>query len=255
MSAKRVAARLIGLGVAGLVVASCAGSISAGSPAASSGSPAASLPGVGTPGLGSPAASSLPAARSLAAVASAPAGWSEVSWSDPSLAVDLPADWTAGDPTVTGDPSMVATLTGDQLKAQQWYDQMVASGAVRFLANGPMPTSQGTLSGGSIDVTVETGDASLRAFADREAGVDAQIGALTTGITSSSMTLAIGPAIRDAYCGQLGDSPPYCEIDELVRLTDGRSLTIAISGSEASVSIAAVAPFADQVLATLRSAP
>jgi hypothetical protein len=187
--------------------------------------------------------------------AAAPTGWAYLYWSDPGQSVALPADWTTSDPTVTPDPTFLAQLLPAQLASEEWFEETAAAGDVRLVAMGKLAARDGPSDGGTIDVIVETGDASLAAFADRAAALDRRIGALTTPVTSSEVNIPIGAAILDSYCGKLDTSPPYCDADYLVRLPDGRSLTIGIGGYGASSDPATIAAFASQVISTLRAEP
>ena len=184
-----------------------------------------------------------------AAAASPPSGWAYLLWTDPRWEAALPADWTAGDPTATTAPE--GSLEPIQQANLDFANRMATSGATHFLAYGSIGGQQG----GGLYVFVESGDASLDAFVERELELDRTLVGPATVIDRTTVVLAEGVATRLTYVGTIGDWPPFSENDYLFRLADGRSLTIAISGGDPASDPAALASFAGQVITTLRPVP
>ena len=121
----------------------------------------------------------------------------------------------------------------------------------RLASYGRLETPLGALEGGSLDVYVESGDTSLAAFADREERLDKDLGAQL--VDQSTVVLPGGPAVRLSLSGQLGDaSTKYDEVDYLILLPDGRSMTVAVAGNGQAAVPSAVSDFAARVIATLR---
>ena len=185
--------------------------------------------------------------------AAAPIGWSDKEWGDPPLRVALPGDWDAVFPFPTTDPAAMASLLPDQRKSADWFNRMVASGSVRLFAGGSIATSSGSFDGGSIVVVVESGDDSLTAFADRSIReLNDQLGVRLSQVARSPVVVPFGAAERLEYSvDAIGDWPAFVETDYLVRLADGRSLTVSISGIDQAASNKIVTEFAGRVISTL----
>jgi hypothetical protein len=98
-----------------------------------------------------------------------------------------------------------------------------------------------------VQVYVESGDASLTAFADRKIALDRRL-IPNVVIDSRTVVIPAGTVIRQAYAGQIGNWPKFAEVDYLVSLPDGRSMTVAIAGS---ADPAIVDAFAAQVMEAL----
>lgn len=128
---------------------------------------------------------------------------------------------------------------------------MASSGKTRLVVFGGVETSLGSVEQGSVMVFVEEGDASLAAFGDRQVALDASL-VPGTAVARTSVVLPAGVALRLAYAGKIGNWPNFAEVDYLFRLPDGRSMTIAIAGSDKAASLEIVGTFADRLILTLR---
>ena len=184
--------------------------------------------------------------------APAPAGWTEVAWTDPGLSIALPGGWTTADPRATFAPD--PSLSADQRRNIEFGNEMASSGKTRLFAYGDVATVVGNVSSGAVFVYVETGDASLGAFADREAELDRTLIPGLAAIDRSTVVVPAGVAIRLAYDGAIGDWPAFSEVDYLFRLGDGRSLMIGLSGNDRAANAGTIGPFASLVIATLQPA-
>ena len=71
----------------------------------------------------------------------------------------------------------------------------------------------GPVDGGSITVFVETGDASLDAFADRSVQLDERLLTELTSLDRATVSLASGLAVRVEYDGKIGAWPKFSEVD------------------------------------------
>ena len=93
-----------------------------------------------------------------------------------------------------------------------------------------------------------------RRSADREDQLDHK---LIPGVTIDRSTVVIpaGVAIRMAYAGAIEGWPPFYEVDYLLRLPDGRSMTVAISGGDKAANPDTVGTFAARVIWTLKPGP
>jgi hypothetical protein len=161
----------------------------------------------------------------------------------------LPSDWSGYDPTPTTRPEDLASLAPDQQVARRWGDQKITAGVVRFAGSGKIATPLGTVGHGSLWIIVESGDASLDAFADRSMR---EARALGLAPTRTTVVLPAGVAALLSYSGQFGLWPKFVERDYLYRLPDGRSLTLMIAGLDTAATDAVVDDFAARVIATLR---
>jgi hypothetical protein len=184
--------------------------------------------------------------------APAPHGWSFVTWADPGLALAVPAGWVTGDPKATSVPD--PSLSPQQKLNMEFSDEMASSGKTRLIAYGDVATSLESVSSGVVLVYVESGDSSLQSFADRSGDLDRK---LVPGITidPQQVVLPAGVAIRMAYSGKIESWPDFSEVDYLLRLPDGRSLTVAVSGADKAASLDTVATFAARVISTLKASP
>jgi hypothetical protein len=193
----------------------------------------------------------------LVAPARLPTGWVYLSWADPAMEIALPSDWSTGglDPNAPFTSEPGASLDPAQRKYADFVDKMAAMGVWRLAAYGMVAAPSGAVDGGSISVLVESGDASLDAFADRSIQVDRSLVGESTPVDRAKVALLSGDAVRVRFAGKVGAWPKFSEVDYLLRLADGRSMTIAISGSDAADDPSMVAAFANQVIATLKPTP
>jgi len=223
-----------------ILVAACASS----SHVSPSPSPSPSSASASSPSLVMPSPTIAPAVL--------PAGWMYVTLIDPSLEIGVPGAWTKGDPSATADPTYTASQPPAEQKVIRFGDAMASSGKTRLVSSGPLdPTAGTTADYGFVVVFVETGDASLSSFADREVQLDTGLG--LGPIERSSVVLPAGASIRLAYSAQLGDaSTAFSEVDYLFFLVDGRSLTVAASTGTSQGARASVDALAASVIATLR---
>jgi hypothetical protein len=191
-----------------------------------------------------------------------PDRWTYVSWSDPDLEIGVPGDWQTRDPTETLNPSAtegIGSITPEQLDAIirlnsviQWGNEMARSGSTRLMSLGNVEMPPGTLEDASVSVFVESGDASIEDFTNRQLKLDQEVFGVDE-IDQSTVVLPAGLAVRLAYSveGWGGDTgvTEYSEVDYLFMLPDGRSMTVAVSGSG---GLSDVSAFAAKVIATLR---
>jgi hypothetical protein len=226
---------MAGTALAGLLAVGCGTTTTP----ASTPTPATATPAsTATLETGTPTPSPLPA----------PSGWTYLGWSDPSLEVALPAGWQtieyplpSGD--AQGDPHMRELV--------DWTNRKVAQGAVRLGAYGTAMTRLPSVHpDGSIIVTVESGDESLGAFADRASG---EVSFLHP-FNRTDVELPAGPAVELDY-RYTSSGQDTIERDVLFRLADGRSLMLAISAwspSGENPHEVLVLDFADVVARTMR---
>jgi heat shock protein HtpX len=130
---------------------------------------------------------------------------------------------------------------------------MASSGKVRLVAYGyagaPSATSRDT---GSVTIYVESGDASLTAFADREVPLDTSLGARS--MARSSVALPAGSGVRLTYEGLPDDpSTAFSEVDYLIWLPDRSSMTVAIVVWGSASDTSEVADLAATVIPTLQA--
>jgi hypothetical protein len=197
-----------------------------------------------------------------------PAEWLYQSWTDPDLEIGLPADWHTTNPgasaSASAAPASAAPASGapaisggsvasgppvSALRYGEWAKQLIAAGAVRLLGTGRVISGAMWLDGGSIRVTVTSGDPTLGAFASRQ---ESELGdLLQVDIERTVLAVPLGVAVRLSYRGWLDVETTFAGRDYLMRLPDGRSLDIAIDMPDA-VSDAAADGFAATVLSTLR---
>jgi hypothetical protein len=212
--------------------------------------------GCGSPPSAAPASppgGSAGAALPSLTPAPAPASWRYLPWYDPDLELAVPGDWA---PTTTfAQTSPDPSWDPASVESQRWLNGKIAAHAVRMLANGNLPAGFASDVIGGVVVTVESGDASLAAFADRSSTELSSI----REVARQDIASWLGPAIV-VTMAPVTSAIAGTERDYLFRLADGRSLMIAVSayGSATSSpppSAAALTPYADGLVATLRPHP
>ena len=198
------------------------------------------------------AATSAPISTATVATAplpTLPSGWRHVSLQDPNLQIPVPGGWTEDNPTATLVPGPGESLTPVQVGYYDYFNDMATSGVSRLVLYGDLPSLAGAPQSGGIGVWVESGDASLEAFAERAKAVDrTYLGAVE--IAESRVTLPIGEGIRQAFVGDVFG--PIVEVDYLVMLPDGRSLLIWVTGEASLGGQLTIAAFADRLIQLVR---
>ncbi len=191
---------------------------------------------------------------SFTAFPAPPSGWAFLSWSDPVFQLALPAGWGSVEPWQTKwQPAALASLSPEQRRNAELWNSRVSSGMVRLVATGDLVIASGTVPGAEVDVYVETGDTSLPAAADRDVRETRDMIPGVTIAQSTARTPA-GDAVAINYSGKVGDWPSFSAIDYILRLADGRTLTVAFTGSDKAADPSAVAAFATKSIATLSPA-
>jgi hypothetical protein len=237
---------------------SAPGSVSSVVPASA---PGTSAPGSVSPSVAPSAAPSLtiaPTPAPTAATTPGPVlvGWSYRPWTDPAMEIALPTGWQ---PIAYPLPADSRPQASQSIEFWQWTSAKVSAGAARLGSVGTLTPQTAASSDpqaldASVFVTVESGDASLEAFADRSAS---EISFMRP-YDRRSISTSAGPAIQRSYPYTV-DGQPNVERDTLIRLPDGRSLGIYLSTWAAtdgsSPDETAFFAFADQVVGTLATAP
>lgn len=148
-----------------------------------------------------------------------PSDWRYYGWGNPALEIALPADWNGYDmPVMSIDPSASPDVRKNQEHSNAW----LRAGAWRVAIGSQV----GTGSPATYDwagVIVESGDASLSSQADRVIS-----SSITAPVGRSDVHLPAGEAIALTFAGNDGGGS-FVEVDHLLRLPDGRSLTIMVS--------------------------
>ena len=178
-----------------------------------------------------------------------PAGWTYRTWSDPAMHLAVPPEWQDEDPRQTFDPSE-GSLSPAEVASIESTNELATSGKMRLRMTGQMPTLIGGFDTAAVVVIIESGDASIDAFVQRQRQLDTAVfGA--GNIDQTTVSLASGPAVRLAYAFSLGSAPTAQEVDYLMMLPDGRSMTVAILGFAEAAVPEVVSTFAELVIDTL----
>lgn len=191
-----------------------------------------------------------PATISTAAIPTLPSGWRYVSLQDPNLQVPVPGGWTEDNPMATLVPGPEESLTPVQVGYYDYFNKIATSGVSRLVLYGDLLSFGGAPKSGGIGVWVESGDASLEAFAERVKAADRTYLGAVAEIAESRVTLPIGEGIRQAFVGEVFG--PVAEVDYLVILPDGRSLLIWVVGDAPLGGLLTIGPFADRVIQLVR---
>ena len=194
---------------------------------------------------------SAPPTSSPVPAATPPPGWKEVAWADPDTFLSLPTEWTSTSPreTVLYD---AASIEPAQRRVMDWSNVMAASGATRLVAYATDATGNECC---SIQVYVQSGDGSLAAFVERWIKETHDLLGPSIAIDQRAAHLTVGDAARLAYAYALGREAELAEIDVLYRTTDGRSVAISVEGQYETGDVAALGPFADRIVSTVRPSP
>ncbi len=220
-------------------------------PLSTPGSPHSPAPRISaTPGSGATptAAASPPTDTSTLDV---PADWAVYSWSDGVAGIALPPGWEPGDldAALADARAALPSTPPDQARTLQDSIARLESGSVRLSAQGPLP---GDMWPGSwLEVTVETGDASLDAFVARLVEYQTAV-RHSTGITTRGIVTPVGPAVELRYLsGPQTDGAHDWNVhaaDVALYLPDGRSETISLTGNGTQEQIDTTA---DAIIATI----